>query len=195
MASAAIPHISEEAYLKAERKAEYKSEYYDGQVFAMAGSSRWHSLIGTNIITELNVTLHGRCEVHGSDMRLRVPETRLYTYPDVTVTCGEPLFMGRQQDILLNPTIIIEVLSESTRRYDRGAKFRHYKTIPSLQEYVLVAQDKRFIEHYTKVGEGEWRVFSIDEATPRVHLSSIGLELTFDHIYREVEFPRRIGRR
>lgn len=190
MATQRVPYIAEEEYLEAERKAPYKSEYFDGQVFAMSGASRWHSLISGNTFREASTALLGRCEVHGSDMRLRVPETRLYTYPDMTVVCGDPQFAGKKQDILLNPVLIVEVLSDSTEEYDRGDKFLHYKTIPSLQEYVLIAQRQPAIEQYAKVSNAEWRIVSVDGTVGRIRFSSVDVELTFDQIYRGVTFPK-----
>ncbi len=186
MASQTVQYVTPEEYLAAEREAEYKSEYYDGQVYAMSGGTRWHSVIGVNLSRELSTALKGRCEVHASDMRLRVSATNAYTYPDVTVICGKPEFTGRGEDILLNPTLIVEVLSKSTERYDRRAKFLHYQTIQSLREYLLVSQDERRVDLCTRLNEKDWRIESIDNTLGRVHLSSVGVELTFDQIYAGV---------
>ena len=186
MASQTVPYITPEEYLAAEREAEYKSEYYDGQIYAMPGGARWHSLIGGNVFAELRAVLKGRCEVHGSDIRLRVSSTNAYTYPDVTVICGKPEFTGRGEDVLLNPTLIIEVLSKSTEHYDRRAKFLHYQTIQSLREYVLVSQYQRRVDLCTRLNDKDWRIESIDHTLGRVHLSSVGVELTFDQIYADV---------
>ncbi len=188
MASQTVPYITPEEYLTIERAAEYKSEYYDGQIYAMSGGTRWHSVIGVNLLRELSTALLGRCEVHGSDMRLRVSATNAYTYPDVTVVCGKPEFTGKGEDILLNPTVIIEVLSESTERYDRGGKFLQYQTIPSLRDYVLVSQDEQRVDHCTRLNEKDWRIESIDHTLGLVNLSSLSVEMTFDQIYAGVTF-------
>lgn len=123
MSSSSASYLTPEQYLEQERKATFKSEYYQGGTFAMAGASRRHSLIVTNLISEFAPKLrHRACEVHSSDLRLCVNSTGLYTYPDVVVVCGEPTFADDQKDTLLNPTVIIEVLSESTKDYDKGPK-------------------------------------------------------------------------
>lgn len=186
MASQTVPYVTPEAYLEAEREAEDKSEYYDGQVYAMSGGTRWHSLISVNLLAELKAALKDRCEVHGSDMRLRVSATNAYTYPDVTVICGKPEFGGKGEDILLNPTLIVEVLSKSTERYDRRAKFFHYQTIQSLREYLLVSQYQRRVDLCTRLNDKDWRIESIDHTLGQVHLTSVGVELTFDQIYAGV---------
>src|SRR5437868_8492820 len=133
--------LTPEEYLAIERKAEYRSEYLNGEMFAMTGASRKHNLIALNIAGELRQQLKSKpCEAYVNDMRVRIPATDLYTYPDVTVVCGDPEFEDAFIDTLLNPTLLIEVLSESTESYDRGKKFGYYRTIQSLAEYLLVAQ-------------------------------------------------------
>jgi Uma2 family endonuclease len=131
--------ISPEQYLAIERKAERKSEYFNGEMFAMAGASESHVLIVTNVVAELREQLRGRpYTVYSTDLRVKVSPTGLYTYPDVVVVCGQPQFADDQRDTLLNPTLIVEVLSESTQDYDRGEKFEHYRSIASFHEYVLI---------------------------------------------------------
>ena len=139
MSSQIQKHYTPEEYLALERQAQYKSEYYAGEIFAMAGASRWHNLIVTNVLRELSLQLKGRpCTTYPSAMRVKISPTGLYTYPDVTVVCGAARFEDTQQDTLLNPTLIVEVLSESTEAYDRGGKFAHYRKLNSLLEYVLI---------------------------------------------------------
>jgi Uma2 family endonuclease len=129
------PYISPEEYLALERKAEYKSEYLDGEIFAMTGASRKHNLISANVLGELRQQLKGNpCEAYASDMRVKVSATGLYTYPDVVVVCREPEFEDDYIDTLLNPTLLVEILSQSTERYDRIAKSSYYKTLGSLAE-------------------------------------------------------------
>ena len=143
------PLLTPEEYLARERRAETKSEYLRGEVFAMAGASRAHNLIASNAAGELRQQLRDRpCEVYPSDMRVKVSPSGLYTYPDVTVVCGEPQFEDAEVDTLLNPKVLVEVLSPSTADYDRGGKFTHYRRLPSLQEYVLISQDRPLVEHY-----------------------------------------------
>ncbi len=160
MSSVAVQQrCTPEQYLVLERKAECKSEYLEGHVIAMAGASRRHNLIAGNIFGEVRQQLRGRpCEAYVSDMRVKTGGTGLYTYPDVVVVCGEIRFEDADNDTLLNPTAIVEVLSPSTEAYDRGEKFAHYRRLPSLQEYVLVTQDKVRIERYVRQ-DAQW-VFS-----------------------------------
>src|SRR4028118_400920 len=142
MSSQAETYITPEEYLVFERQAEYKNEYFDGEIFAMVGASRKHNLITTNITRELSQQLKNKpCEVYSSDMRVRIPNANIYTYADLTVVCGEPKFEDAQFDTLLNPALIVEVLSKSTASYDRSQKFAFYRTIESLTDYILVAQD------------------------------------------------------
>src|SRR3989442_15220798 len=151
------PYISPQEYLRLERQAAYKSEYVHGQIFAMGGASRKHNLVGGNIFGELRQQLKGRlCEAYMSDMRVKVTATGLYTYPDVVVVCGEPKFEDENVDTLINPTLIAEVLSDSTEAYDRGAKFGHYRKVDSLTEYLLVAQKEPRIEQYVRQAAGPW---------------------------------------
>jgi Uma2 family endonuclease len=179
--------ISPEEYLDAERRAECKSEYLDGKVYALSGASRKHNLIVVNLVGELRQQLRGRpCEVYPSDMRLRVSETGLYTYPDVSVVCGEPRLEDRHADILLNPTVLIEVLSASTERYDRGRKAEHYRKIPSLEEYLLLSRTKARAERYRRQGEKDWLLTEIAGLDETVELASIGCRLALREVYDRV---------
>ncbi len=136
------PFLTPQDYLALERQAETKSEYYAGEVFAMAGASRKHNTIVTNLAYLLVGQLKGRsCEVYNSDMRVKVSATGLYTYPDLVVVCGKPRFDDDQEDTLLNPTVIIEVLSKSTEAYDRSEKFAQYRALELMADYLLIAQD------------------------------------------------------
>ncbi len=181
------PYISPEKYLEIERAAEYKSEYFNGEMFALAGAKRNHNLIALNTGSELRMQLKGRpCQVYPSDMRVKVPETGLYTYPDVVVVCGEPQFEDKVTDTLLNPVVIIEVLSESTEGYDRGKKFEHYRHIPSLQEYVLISQDRCKIEKFLK--QKEWTLFEESSLESAMELPSIQCSLKLSEVYDKVVF-------
>ena len=144
--------LTAEEYLERERKADTKSEYLDGEIYAMSGATRRHNLIAGNIHTDLNNQLRDRdCEVYGSDMRVKVTATSLYAYPDVSAVCGEPSFENDTEDVLLNPNLLIEVLSDSTEAYDRGEKSKHYRQIESLAEYLLVSQKKMHLEIYCRL--------------------------------------------
>jgi Uma2 family endonuclease len=135
--------LTPEQYLEIERPAERKSEYYNGEMFAMAGAKRAHNLLVTNLLAGLHRQLRSRpCEVYPSDMRVRVSATGLYTYPDIVAVCGEQQFLDDTEDTLLNPGLLVEVLSPSTEAYDRGRKFEQYKTLDSLREYMLVASER-----------------------------------------------------
>jgi Uma2 family endonuclease len=179
--------VNREEYLALERKAEYKSEYLNGGVFAMTGASRRHNLISTNLVTSLNVQLRGKqCEVYGSDMRLRVSAADLYTYADVVVVCGEPKFEDDYVDTLLNPTLVIEILSKSTERYDRIAKSGYYRTVDSLSEYLLVAQEEYRIEQYTKQVNEHWLLSETESLEGVVDLSSIACSLALRDVYDKI---------
>ncbi len=187
----AIPKtkITPEEYLEMERKAEYKSEYFNGEVFAMAGARRRHNVITWNIGGELRQKLKGRnCEAYPNDMRVFVPETGLYTYPDLTVVCGEPEFQDNVFDTLLNPILIIEVLSDSTESYDRGKKFQHYRSIKSLQEYVLVVPDEARIEKYVKHGDGFWFFTEAVGLDSEIEFTSIECKIALAEVYDKIDF-------
>jgi Uma2 family endonuclease len=179
--------ISEEEYLARERAAETKSEYREGEVVAMVGASREHTLIVTDTLFALYLQLRDRpCEVYPLVMRVRIPETRRYFYPDLIVVCDEPRFGDDYVDNLLNPTVIIEVLSPSTAGYDRGEKFQHYRTIPSLREYLLIAQDAYRIEHFARQGE-QHRLLGVAEGLEAsVYLASIDCTLRLADVYKKV---------
>jgi Uma2 family endonuclease len=175
-------------YLATERRAKHKSEYFDGQIFAMSGASKQHNLIVANVLGELHAQLKKRpCTVYPSDMRLKVSPTGLYTYPDVSAVCGEAEFDDEQQDTLLNPIIIVEVLSKSTEGYDRGEKFEHYRKLESLVEYILVAQDKYHVEHYARQPNHQWLLTETDSLQETIQLPSIGCQLALVDIYDKVK--------
>src|SRR2546423_11056778 len=162
MPGQATTYLTPEEYLAIERKAEYKSEYINGEMIAMTGASRIHNLITANIIGEMRQQLkEAQCEVYSNDMRVRIPATGLYTYPDAVVVCGEPKLEDDFFDTLLNPALIVEVLSTSTESHDRGQKFSDYRTVESLAEYLLVAQEEYRVEQYVKQSDGRWLLTDI----------------------------------
>jgi Uma2 family endonuclease len=181
-------HYTPEEYLALERKAEYKSEYIHGEIVAMAGASRNHNRITLNVAVSLHAQFRNRaCEVFSNDMRIRVAETELYTYPDVVAVCDFPQFEDAETDTLLNPTVIIEVLSESTESYDRGAKFAHYRRIGSLQEYLLISQNRQLVEHYLRRDTNKWLLTEAAEQEAVLELPSIGCLLRLADVYDKVE--------
>ena len=186
-------YISPQEYLRLERQAEYKSEYLNGEIFAMSGASRKHNLLTTNISTSLNQQLRGRpCEVYASDMRVKVTATGLYTYPDVVVVCGEPQLEDDYLDTLLNPPVLVEVLSKSTERYDRIAKSSYYRTLDSLAEHLLVAQDEIRLEQYVRQPDGQWLLYDYRSPDDVAELKSIGCTLALRDVYDKVRFdPER----
>ena len=183
-------HYTPEEYLELESAAEFKSEFFNGEIFAMSGASRRHVLIVTNLVGELRTQLKKRdCEVYSADMRVRVSPSGLYTYPDVIVVCGEAQFSDEQKDTLTNPNVIVEVLSESTKDYDRGGKFEQYRTLESFREYVLVAQDKPHVEHFMRQPDNRWILTETNLLEDSIELSSIGCTLALTEIYDKVDLP------
>lgn len=188
MSSQANKRYTSEEYLALERQAEYKSEYYGGEIFAMAGASRWHNLIVANVVGELRSQLKGRpCTTYPSDLRVKISPTGLYTYPDVTVVRGAAQFEDTQQDTLLNPTLIVEVLSESTEAYNRGDKFAYYRKLASLMEYVLITQTKPHVEHYVRQPDNRWLLAEADSLQHILHLPSIDCHLALAEVYDKVD--------
>ncbi len=180
--------LTEEEYLAIERLAEFRSEFYNGEMFGMTGATRRHNRIVTNLVTALDNQLRDRaCNVYSSDMRVRVTSTGLYTYPDVVVTCGEEEFADDEQDTLLNPLVIFEVLSDSTEAYDRGKKFEHYQNIDTLSTYVLVTQKAPRIERYVRQKGGRAWVYTEDHETDViVEIEAICCELKLQDVYAKV---------
>jgi Uma2 family endonuclease len=173
-------------YLAFERQVETRNEYLDGEVFAMTGASRAHNLIAGNLFGEIRGQLKGRrCEVYQESMRVRTP-AGLFTYPDVVAVCGEPRFDDSHLDTLLNPILVVEVLSASTASYDRGAKAAQYRSIPSLAEHVLVAQDQIRIERWTKQEGDEWRHEELSALDQLLELPAIGCRLLVGDVYERV---------
>jgi len=183
------PKATAQEYLTQERQAQTKSEYIDGDIVAMTGASRRHNLIALNIAASLHSQLRSRpCEIYMGDMRVAVDQAEFYTYPNVVVVCGDPQFLDAELDTLLNPTLIVEVLSPSTASYDRGEKFNRYRQLPSLQEYLIVAQDIPALEHYRRQGPKEWILVDITDWETPVELSSIQCQLALKDIYEKVNF-------
>jgi len=184
------PYLTPAEYLRLERQAETKSEYWDGQVYAMVGATEEHNLIATNLVISLGSQLRSKpCKVYSNDMRVKVSAAGLYTYPDVIVVCGKAHFEDRHRDTLLNPTVLIEVLSPSTAAYDRGAKFEFFRMLESLSDYLLVAQDRPIIEHYVRQPDDKWLLSTYKGLEAVVHVGFIGCDVRLADVYDKVEWP------
>jgi Uma2 family endonuclease len=180
--------LTPERYLEIERAAERKSEYYDGVMFAMPGANEAHNLLVAHLLRDLGQQLRPLpCRIYPSDMRVHVRATGLYTYPDVVAVCGDRRFDG-QSDTLLNPSLLIEVLSPLTEAYDRSRKFDQYKSIESLREYLLVASDRLHVDLYTRQADGRWLLTSADGIGDSLVLKSVGAQLSMADLYEKIDF-------
>lgn len=184
--------FTEAEYLAIERAAAFKSEYYDGEIFAMAGASMSHNFILNNLHGELYAALkNSKCHALISDMRVKSERARAYTYPDIVVVCGEPELADEHADVLLNPTVIVEVLSPSTEDFDRGGKRRRYQRIESLQEYIIVAQDEADIEQYVRQKNNRWEQRDIAGLESELAFASIPAKIRLADIYANIALPDR----
>lgn len=184
-------YITEEAYLEFERSSTIKHEYFHGEIYAMTGGTEAHNLLAGNAHSSLLVQLRRRpCKVYNSDQRVKVIATGLNTYPDVTVVCGQAQFTDRPRQTLINPTVIIEVLSPSTERYDRGMKFQQYRSIPTLQAYLLISQDEYRIEQYSRQENGEWLLREAVGPEAQLTIQALDCVLTLEDVYDKVEFEQ-----
>jgi Uma2 family endonuclease len=180
--------ISEKAYLEEERKALNKSEYYKGEIFAMAGASKTHNKIVASIVLAIGQHLKGKsCSFFPSDLRVHNNENTLYTYPDVTVVCGKEEYLDDEFDTLLNPTVLIEVLSPATENYDRGTKFKLYRTISSLKNYILISSTEYAAEIFTRKENDEWVLNTKKGSDGHIYISSIDYNLSLTDVYAQVE--------
>jgi Uma2 family endonuclease len=189
MSTLSKSYLTPEQYLEIERKAEFKSEYYQGEMFAMSGARRAHNLIATNAVRELSSQLLERpCEVYSGEMRVNVGPVGLYTYPDVVVVCGEPRFLDDTFDTLVNPKVLIEILSESTESYDRDKKFELYSALESLAEYVMISSLRVRVERYTRQPDGTWNYAWKTSLEDSIELKSVDCQLRLADVYVKVPF-------
>ena len=188
--------ITPDEYLALERESDIKNEYFDGEIFAMAGARRGHNQISTNIVRMLgNHLLEKPCSVFSSDMKVKMEEIRKYTYPDIVVVCDHEEYEDENNDILLNPLVIIEILSDSTEAYDRGDKFSHYQFIDSFKEYILVSQYVCRVEKFTRQEDETWVYSKRNNMEDTVRIESIKCDLPVSEIYRRVNFtPHHLRR-
>jgi Uma2 family endonuclease len=184
----AIKLLTPAEYLEFERKSTTKHEYFAGRIVEMAGATKAHNLIASNVIIALGSQLldKGTGEIYPGDMRVRVPATDSYTYPDITIVADEGQLEDGTKDILLNPTIIVEVLSDSTEKYDRGEKFHSYRTIASLQEYIMIAQDSYHVEHYIRQPNGQWVLSETTSLVATLYLPTIDCHLPLARVYKQI---------
>ena len=188
VAAKATQRYTPEEYLALERRSETRSEYINGCIVAMSGGTKRHNTIALNTHGALERQLgEQRCDVYAIDVKVRTGASRNYTYPDVVVACADDEVLDDVDDIVLNPTVIIEVLSPSTASYDRGDKFADYRLIPSLQEYVLIAQDRPSVEHYLRQGD-QWLLTAVTDSDGTISLPTIGCTLPLREVYRRVRF-------
>jgi Uma2 family endonuclease len=189
MTTHADVRLTPEEYLRIERAAEWKSEYIDGEMFAMSGASARHGLIAGNLLAELRDALRDTsCTTYSADLRVATDRHRHYTYPDVVVACEPLQYADAQRDTITNPILIAEVLSDSTEKYDRGAKFERYRAIPTLAEYLLVAQDRIHVELYTRQPNAAWVLREWNDPAAKIELASLRCSVAISEIYAKVTF-------
>ncbi|YAF97445.1 MAG: Uma2 family endonuclease [Nodularia sp. CChRGM 3473] len=182
-------YYTPEEYLALEEAANYKSEYIDGQIIPMAGGTINHNQIALNLSTELNFAFKKQSyRVYMGDVRLWIPQKRIYTYPDVMILAGEPEFFNNRRDIILNPQVIVEVLSKSTKGYNRENKFEAYRTIATLQEYLLIDQTRIYVEQFSKIGKKQWSLREYDEEDQAIALATVPFEISLQDLYNKVQF-------
>ncbi len=182
---------TESEYAETETRASYRSEYFNGEIFAMAGGTLVHSRLCVAMCSCLRDRVDPeRCIVADSNLRIRIPATSLQTYPDASVICGKPVFVENRNDCIENPVVIVEVLSEGTEAYDRNQKFTDYKKLASLREYVLVSQHRPRIEVYRRGRTGRWTLAASEGLDAVIALTSIGVAIPLADVYRGIELPR-----
>ncbi|GCL36245.1 hypothetical protein SR1949_13470 [Sphaerospermopsis reniformis] len=183
-------YYTPEEYLELEATADYKSEYIEGQIIPMAGASINHNRITGNFYAELNFAFRqqDKYEVFNSDIRLWIPQRLIYTYPDVMIIADEPEFFNNRTDTITNPQVIIEVLSKSTKGYDREDKFAAYRTIPNFQEYLLIDQTRIHVEQFSKTGKKRWNLYEYDEEDENISLVTVPFEISLQNLYNKVKF-------
>ena len=196
MSAQPVPFYTPEQYIELEKTSEFKSEYLSGQIFAMAGGSPEHSAIGNNIGREMgNLLKREPCQVFNSDLRVTIMQSGLMTHPDVSVVCGEQHRHPLDKNSIINPTVLFEVLSPTTEAYDRGEKWAHYRRLDSLQEYILVSQNKARVEQYVRQDDSSWKFRAVEGLAASLFLPSLGCSLPLSEVYDKVSLdePSAVG--
>jgi len=189
MQQPALKYITPEEYLAMEDAAESKHEYYHGEIFAMAGASKNHDRIGVDLVTSVNTTLkNSKCEVFSNEMKIWSKAKNFFAYPDLTIVCGKAEFYEDRDDILTNPLVIFEVLSKSTKSFDRAEKFDFYRSIPTFQEYILIDQHQIHVEQRNMETRNKWILTEYNQITDVIKLAKVDMEISLREIYRRVEF-------
>ncbi|AFW96931.1 Uma2 family endonuclease [Dolichospermum sp. UHCC 0684] len=186
-------YYTPEEYLELEEKADYKNEYRDGEIISMTGGTTNHNKLALNLATGLNVALNDLdYEIYIGDVKLWIPRYREFTYPDVMVIEGQPVYYSANTTIVTNPVLIVEVLSKSTKDYDRGDKFLYYRSIPEFKEYILIDQTKYYVMQYVKTSENQWILTEYETEDALINLSSINVELSLKQLYKKVNFSENL---
>jgi Uma2 family endonuclease len=189
MGAPAIKYLTPQEYLEMERESPTKHMYLDGEIVAMSGASLAHNDIVGNLIGAINPFLKGKqCKIRPSDLRISVPSANSYTYPDATIICGKPEMEDDKFDTATNPAVIFEILSGSTKEYDRGNKFLYYQRIPSMKEYILIDSFKKYAAVYTRQSTELWKIETFEEPNSILSIKTIDYKLSFDDLYFEVTF-------
>ena len=187
--------VTQEAYLEAENAALDKHEYFEGEIFAMGGASPNHNEIFSNLFTDIGGKLKGSgCKPYGSDFRVNIPKNTLYTYPDISIVCGKPLILDTDKNTFLNPSVIIEILSKSTRNYDRGTKFKLYRDMDSLQEYILVDSQAISIEKFKRLPDNSWQLTEFKTLEESLTINKVNITLQLKDIYEGITFSKAFKR-
>ncbi len=182
-------YVSVGDYLSMERSSLEKHEYYRGEVFAMSGASWNHNVIARNLNTIILPILKGKsCSMYGSDLRIHIPENTLYTYPDFSIICGTPETTDEEKDTIVKPAAIIEILSPTTKSYDRGDKFNLYRQIPTLQEYILIDSETVSVEHFVKQNVNEWKLTEIKDISKSFIIKTVDIPVTLQELYIDIKF-------
>ena len=186
-------YYTPEEYLELEEKADYKNEYRDGEIISMTGGTTQHNKLALNLATGLNVALNDlNYEIYIGDVKLWIPRYREFTYPDVMVIEGQPVYYSTNTKIVTNPLLIVEVLSKSTKDYDRGDKFLYYRSIPEFKEYILIDPTKYYVMQYVKTSENQWILTEYETEDGMINLSSINVELSLKQLYKKINFSENL---
>jgi Uma2 family endonuclease len=186
-------YYTPEEYLELEEKADYKNEYRDGEIISMTGGTTQHNKLALNLATGLNVALNDlNYEIYIGDVKLWIPRYREFTYPDVMVIEGQPVYYSTNTTIVTNPLLIVEVLSKSTKDYDRGDKFLYYRSIPEFKEYILIDQTKYYVMQYVKTSENQWILTEYETEDAMINLSSINVKLSLKQLYKKINFSENL---